>query len=67
MHDIKFHLWASSACQDAFFWTTAFSLRRERVAAQAVLTSAAVKGVSVSFEAPAAQSAMLPSPCGWRA
>lgn len=44
VHDIKFHLWASSACQDAFFsWTTAFSLRQEHVVAQAVLISSLVE------------------------
>lgn len=44
VHDIKFHLWASSACQDAFFsWTTAFSLRQEGVVAQAVLISSLVE------------------------
>lgn len=37
------------------------------MAVQAVLTSPAVEGVPVSFEAPAALSAILPSPCGWRA
>lgn len=42
--DIKFHLWASSACRDAFCsWTTAFSLRQERMIAQAVLISSLVE------------------------